>query len=70
MHQSIELQEVSVNYRDIVALSGVSLNVSAGQFVSIVGSNGSGKTTLLKVINGLIKPLQGKVRVLGLLRKI
>ena len=47
------------------ALSGVSLEVRAGEFVAIVGQNGSGKTTLAKHFNGLLRATEGTVEVAG-----
>ena len=46
-------------------LDDVSLSVEAGQFVALVGGSGSGKTTTLKMINGLVSPDAGEVRVEG-----
>ncbi len=46
-------------------LNGVDLSVPQGQFVALVGANGSGKTTLVKHVNGLLRPREGRVRVLG-----
>jgi lipopolysaccharide transport system ATP-binding protein len=47
------------------ALDNVSFDLKRGQGVGLVGLNGSGKTTLLKIINGLLKPDTGSVRVRG-----
>ncbi len=46
---------------EVRALDGVSLDVLAGSFVTIVGSNGAGKSTLLKTICGLVEPDSGRV---------
>jgi len=43
----------------------VSFEVSAGEFVGIVGPNGSGKTTLLRTITGLLTPDHGKIHISG-----
>jgi ABC-type cobalamin/Fe3+-siderophores transport system ATPase subunit len=61
----INIEKAVVSYREDVALRGVSLRVSSGEFVGIVGPNGAGKTTLLTIINGLGKLLSGRVAVLG-----
>jgi ABC-type polysaccharide/polyol phosphate transport system ATPase subunit len=47
------------------ALRGVSLAVSRGDKIAVVGNNGSGKTTLLKLIGGLYQPSQGRITVDG-----
>src|SRR2546429_9503134 len=51
--------------RQVVALDGVSFNLTSGQTLAIFGPNGAGKTTLLKVLAGLIHPREGSVRVAG-----
>ncbi len=51
----------------VVALSGVNLDVRAGELLGIIGQNGSGKTTLTKLLNRLLKPTSGSVYVNGLL---
>ena len=48
------------------ALNDISLNISAGEFVAILGHNGSGKSTLAKHINAILLPCGGKVFVDGL----
>ncbi len=47
------------------ALKGVSLKVSAGEIVGLIGSNGAGKTTLVKLLAGIIHPSSGQAAVLG-----
>ncbi|PJF42208.1 MAG: ABC transporter ATP-binding protein [Candidatus Thermofonsia Clade 1 bacterium] len=47
------------------ALQNVSFSVRRGESVAIVGRNGSGKTTLLKLLSGIMRPTQGRVRVRG-----
>lgn len=48
------------------AVRGVTLSVDEGEFVAVVGHNGSGKSTLARLMNGLITPEKGSVKVNGL----
>ena len=61
----IDIDNAVVSYREDIALRGVSLRISHGEFVGIVGPNGAGKTTLLTIVNGMGKLLHGRVCVLG-----
>ena len=56
---------LSVTYAGLRALTGVSLEVSEGEFVTIVGPNGAGKTTLLKAISGTVDAAEGRVAYHG-----
>jgi energy-coupling factor transport system ATP-binding protein len=47
------------------ALDGVNLEIASGQRVAIVGQNGSGKSTLVRQFNGLLRPTEGAVTILG-----
>ena len=47
----------------IYALDGVSVSVSEGEFIAVVGSSGSGKTTFLNMIGGLDRPTAGQVQI-------
>lgn len=62
---SIDIDGAVVSYREDIALRGVSLRISRGEFVGVVGPNGAGKTTLLTIVNGMGKLLHGRVCVLG-----
>ena len=58
---SLQLDNVTLSQR----LTNVSVDVSAGNFVHLLGTNGAGKSSLLSVISGLIEPVQGKVAING-----
>jgi branched-chain amino acid transport system ATP-binding protein len=57
----LAIDNLSVAYGGLRALSGVSLAVPDGQLVAIVGPNGAGKTTLFKVISGIVTPVSGRI---------
>lgn len=63
----LELRDASFRYPGVSrdALAGVSLAVSAGEFVALLGPNGSGKTTLVRVGLGLQAPQAGSAAILG-----
>lgn len=52
-------------YRDVLAVDGVSFRIEPGEMVAFLGPNGAGKTTTLKMLSGLIYPTRGSARVLG-----
>lgn len=57
----------SFKYPDgTLALSNISFHVKKGDFIGILGSNGSGKTTLLKIMDGLLKDIEGQVCLDGI----
>ena len=61
----IDARDVAVSFGGVRALDGVSVQVRAGEILSIIGPNGAGKTTLFNVISGNIKPTHGSVWVDG-----
>lgn len=64
--QTTDLKKYYGNEPNITkALDGVSLTVSPGEFVSIVGTSGSGKSTLLHMLGGLDRPTSGSITVRG-----
>lgn len=61
----IEIEDISCHYGDTRAVDGVSLTIATGTVTAVVGSSGSGKTTLLRMINRLVEPTAGRVRIDG-----
>jgi ATP-binding cassette, subfamily B, multidrug efflux pump len=63
----IELREASFTYdgKEVPALTGVGLDIAAGERVAVVGAVGSGKSTLLKMAAGLLPPTSGNLLVNG-----
>ena len=61
----LALENVTSRYGRIEVLHGVSLDVAAGEIVTLVGSNGAGKTTLLKAISGVQPVARGSIRFNG-----
>jgi branched-chain amino acid transport system ATP-binding protein len=57
----LEVREIDTFYGDMQALRGVSLEVRAGEIVTVLGANGAGKSSLLKTIAGLLKPRAGSI---------
>jgi branched-chain amino acid transport system ATP-binding protein len=61
----LNVHDLHVSYGGIRALRGVSLNVSQGEIVTIIGANGAGKSTLLNTISGFLKPTKGEIDYKG-----
>ncbi len=61
----LELRNIHAGYGQASVLNGVSLTVSSGQAVAILGINGAGKTTLAGVIGGAIRPSSGELFIEG-----
>jgi branched-chain amino acid transport system ATP-binding protein len=61
----LEVRHLHVGYGDAPAVWDVSLNVGAGEIVSVIGPNGAGKTTLINAIAGLLRCRQGELRFDG-----
>lgn len=68
---AIALQSVGMSFRsthlkdDVVALREINLEVPDSLFVSVLGPSGCGKTTLLRLVDGLLEPAHGTIRVHG-----
>jgi len=61
----LEIHGLSAGYGEVQILREVSLSVTAGEIVTLVGSNGAGKSTLLNTICGIVRPMAGRVTVDG-----
>jgi len=61
----LQVRDLELFYGDAQALAGVSLDVAAGEIVTIVGANGAGKSSLIRAIHGIEKPARGSVHFDG-----
>ncbi len=61
MISMLELRDIHTYYGNIEALKGVSLKISEGEIISLIGANGAGKSTTLMSICGVVPPRQGEV---------
>ncbi len=66
MSAILECRGLTKNYGNVPALAQADLTIEPGRVVGLLGPNGSGKTTLIKLINGLLSPDGGDVRICGL----
>jgi branched-chain amino acid transport system ATP-binding protein len=57
----LRISNLHVKYLEVPALSGLDLDVNAGEIVALIGSNGAGKSTTLKAISGLVPPSAGDI---------
>ena len=65
METMIEFQHICKSYGPQVVLNDFQLSIEKGAFVTMIGSSGCGKTTALKLINGLLIPDEGTIRIEG-----
>lgn len=61
----IEFLDVALSRGPRAVLKGISLAVAKGEIIALVGQSGSGKTTLLRLVNHMLRPDSGEVRVAG-----
>jgi D-methionine transport system ATP-binding protein len=61
----VEMKDVRRMFGNTAAINGVSLSVSRGEILGIIGRSGAGKSTLIRCVNGLEKPDSGSIRIEG-----
>jgi ABC-2 type transport system ATP-binding protein len=61
----LTVRNLTKDYRGKQALRGISLTLSSGSILGLMGPNGSGKTTFMKIVAGLLKATSGSVKVCG-----
>jgi branched-chain amino acid transport system ATP-binding protein len=57
----LSVEELSVNYKAIRALNGVSCEIRQGEIVALIGANGAGKSTTLNAISGIVPAARGRI---------
>lgn len=62
----IEINGVSKSFKDVKAVNHLSLTIYEGEYVALLGPNGAGKTTLIEMIEGIQKPDEGSIAILGM----
>ena len=62
----LKVKDLHVYYGAIHAIKGISLEVSEGEIVTLIGANGAGKSTTLNTVAGLLKPRQGTIAFAGM----
>src|SRR5947209_16666882 len=63
--EAFTISEVSYSYHHQPALQGLSLHITRGERVALLGANGSGKSTLLRLLAGLCFPERGEISFFG-----
>jgi branched-chain amino acid transport system ATP-binding protein len=61
----LQVRDLNVHYGAIHALKGVSIDVSDGSIVTLIGANGAGKSTVLRALSGIIRPSGGGIQLAG-----
>ncbi len=61
----LKIENLSVNYGGINAVTNVSLEVPDGKIITLIGANGAGKSTILRTVAGLVKPKEGTITLDG-----
>jgi len=65
MSPTIEIQNLTRAFGELIAVHAVNLSIDAGEVFGLVGSNGAGKTTLIRMLTTLLPPSSGSARIAG-----
>lgn len=65
MSEIVRCHDLTKKYGNLTALDHISFTLESGKIVGLLGPNGSGKTTLIKLLNGLLMPSEGEIRIAG-----
>lgn len=61
----LQIADIEVRFGGVIALAGVSFDLTKGELLGLIGPNGAGKTTLLRVVTGVVVPQGGSVNLAG-----
>lgn len=61
----LEVKDIKTYYGNIQAIKGISLEISEGEIITLIGANGAGKTTTLMSISGIVPPKSGDILFMG-----
>lgn len=67
MNTLVECKDLTKTFGSKTALDHVNLTLERGRIIGLLGPNGSGKTTLIKIMNGLLTPTSGSLKISGML---
>ncbi len=62
---AVEISNLSKHYKNVTALSDLSLKINEGEIFGLIGPNGAGKSTTLKILTTLLKPTSGNANIFG-----
>jgi len=60
--QLLELDNISLSFKGVKAITDISFRVAAGEICALIGPNGAGKSSLLNIISGVYQPQEGRIR--------
>ncbi len=61
----VEIKNLTKSYDKKEVLKDINLNISSGKIIGLLGKNGAGKTTLIKLMNDLLTPTKGEIKIKG-----